>query len=69
MTTFRRLPYVMERTGLSRSSIYLRIKQSSFPEPVSLGSRAVGWIDAEIEQWIEDRINASRPSQNVTRSK
>lgn len=55
-----RLPLVMARTGLSRSSVYLRIAQGEFPKPISLGARAVGWIDAEIEQWLRVRIAASR---------
>ena len=42
-----RLPTVKQRCGLSRSTIYLRITQGAFPKPVSLGPRAVGWIEAE----------------------
>ena len=59
-TSILRLPAVKSRTGLSRSSIYLRIKLGTFPEPISLGARAVGWIESEIQEWVEDRIEASR---------
>ena len=55
-----RLPAVKARTGLSRSTIYLRISDGSFPASISLGGRAVGWIEAEIQGWLEDRIQASR---------
>ncbi len=55
-----RLPAVKARTGLSRSTIYLRISEDRFPSPISLGGRAVGWIEAEIQEWLEDRIQASR---------
>ena len=55
-----RLPLVRERTGLSRSSIYLRISQGRFPRPVSLGERAVGWLESEITEWLNRRIEASR---------
>ncbi len=55
-----RLPVVMFRTGLSRSSIYDRIKKSEFPEQINLGPRAVGWVAGEIEEWIQSRIDASR---------
>lgn len=55
-----RLPAVIARTGLSRSSLYLRISQGTFPKPISLGGRAVGWPDFDITEWIEDRIQASR---------
>ena len=59
-TTILRLPNVKARTGLSRSTIYLRISQGKFPAPVSLGSRAVGWIEAEINDWLQSQIDASR---------
>ena len=53
-----RLPTVKARTGLSRSTIYLRISENLFPKPVSLGGRAVGWIESEIDDWLSsaDRI-------------
>ena len=59
-TRFLRLPEVMERTGLSRSTIYVRLAEGRFPRPVALGGRAVGWIEAEIEEWVAERIAESR---------
>ena len=55
-----RLPEVLARTGLSRSTIYVRLDQGRFPRPVSLGGRAVGWIEAEVDEWIRERIDESR---------
>ena len=55
-----RLPAVRARTGLARSTIYLRIAQGDFPKPVALGERAVGWIEAEVDAWLRERIDASR---------
>lgn len=55
-----RLPAVKARTGLSRSTIYLRVSDGSFPRPVSLGARAVGWIESDVEGWICRRIEQSR---------
>ena len=55
-----RLPVVKARTGLSKSTLYLRISQGRFPRAVSLGGRAVGWIEAEVDNWIEQRIAACR---------
>ncbi len=57
---FLRLPEVLVRTGLSRSTIYVRLDQGRFPRPVSLGARAVGWIESEVDEWIRERIVASR---------
>jgi prophage regulatory protein len=58
--TILRLPAVKTATGLSRSTIYLRVAKGTFPEPVSLGGRAVGWVEAEVQEWIQRRIDASR---------
>ena len=55
-----RLSAVQERSGLSRSTIYLRIKQNRFPKPICLGGRAVGWLDVEIDEWVNQQIKASR---------
>lgn len=59
-TSILRLPAVKARTGLSRSTIYLRVAEGTFPKAVSLGGRAVGWVEAEIQQWLEQQIAASR---------
>ena len=58
--TILRLPAVIKRTGLSRSSIYLRIKKGEFPASISLGARAVGWIEEDIDSWLEKQIELSR---------
>jgi prophage regulatory protein len=55
-----RLPEVKTRTGLSRSTIYLRVAEGTFPEPIKLGDRAVGWLESEVEAWLQKLIEASR---------
>jgi prophage regulatory protein len=60
VTSILRLPAVKARTGLSRSTIYLRISEGGFPKPVSLGGRAVGWVEAEINDWLNQQIEHSR---------
>lgn len=55
-----RLPEVIKRTGYSRSAIYLKTSSGSFPKPIMLGERAVGWLENDIDQWIEARIQQSR---------
>lgn len=54
-----RLPVVIERVSLSRTTIYSRIKEGTFPKPIHLGIRAVGWLESDINEWIEQRINES----------
>ena len=59
-TRILRLPEVISRVGLKRASIYQYISIGAFPRSVSLGPRAVGWIEREIEDWLAERINDSR---------
>ena len=55
-----RLPDVLSRTGLSRSSIYAAIGRREFPASIPLGARAVGWLESDIDCWLESRISLSR---------
>ena len=61
--TMLRLPAVKACTGLSRSTIYLRVAEGTFPKPVSLGGRAVGWLEGEVQEWLQRRIDASRKAK------
>jgi prophage regulatory protein len=63
--TILRLPAVKARTGLSRSTIYLRVSQGTFPRPVRLGGRAVGWLEAEVQDWLQRQIEASRKASRA----
>jgi len=51
---------VESRTGLSRSSLYTYIAKGTFPAPIRLGERAVGWTEESISRWLESRVEASR---------
>jgi prophage regulatory protein len=53
--TILRLTEVLQRTGLSRSTLCNRIATRQFPHQVSLGGRAVGWVRREVENWIDER--------------
>jgi len=57
-----RLPDVIRKTGLSRSQIYRLIDIGLFPGQVHLGERTTAWIEAEIEQWLMERISRARAS-------
>ena len=60
---------VEARTGLSRSTIYSKLKRNpkrpsdfdpTFPVPISIGAKAVGWIESELDAWLVAQINKSR---------
>lgn len=59
-TTIIRRKQVEALTGLSRSTIYHRISQGTFPSKISLGARAVGWVESEINEWLHHQIELSR---------
>lgn len=50
-----RLNEVIERTSLSRSTLYAYMNKGLFPKPVKLGLRAVGWYASEVNDWIVSR--------------
>jgi prophage regulatory protein len=54
---------VQQRTGLSRSTLYLYIKEGTFPASVSLGPRAVGWLESDVSDWISARVKIARQCQ------
>ncbi len=62
-----RLPEVMAQTGLSRSAIYERIVALSprFPQPVNIGPRAIGFLESEIQTWIQERVAESRMTNRI----
>ena len=60
---------VEKRIGLSRSSIYLHMSQGNFPKPIKLGGSAtegktaVGWLEHEIDEWLQQQIDSSRTAK------
>lgn len=65
MQNILRLPTVKQRTGLSRSTIYSLISKGNFPKQIKLGERAVGWLNDDINNWIDEQINASRSGKSL----
>lgn len=51
-----RRPEVEKLTGLARSTIYNRMEQGTFPKPVPLGGRLVGWLESDVDKWITERM-------------
>ena len=50
-----KLPAVIERTALSRSSIYAMMDRGEFPRPIRLTRKAVAWPEESIEDWLDSR--------------
>lgn len=58
ITKILRLPDVMSRLRMSRSSIYAKIQRGEFPRPVELGPNSRGWVEAEITEWLASKLAA-----------
>lgn len=55
-----RVPEVLRRIGLSRTTMYELIKEGRFPDKIIISSRSVAFVESEIDAWIEQTILASR---------
>ena len=53
-----RMPAVIERCGLSRTTIYMRIAIGTFPKQIPVGPRVSAWLESEIEAWIDECVQA-----------
>jgi prophage regulatory protein len=53
---FIRIKEVLDRTGLSRSVLYAKLADQTFPRSLSLSGSSVAWLESEIQEWIESRI-------------
>lgn len=58
--TLIRLPEVQRRTGYSKAWIYRLMSQKRFPTSVKIGTRAIAFVESEIDEWINTRIEESR---------
>lgn len=54
---------VIEKTTLGRSTLYTYMRDGKFPPSVRLGDRHVGWVEAEVDGWLQARINARHAVQ------
>lgn len=66
-----RLKALQARIGLGRSAIYYLMDEqhslfdAQFPRSIKLGAHAVGWIESEVEAWLEYRVTATRIGHQV----
>jgi prophage regulatory protein len=54
---FLKLKEVIEKTALSRSNIYRKMDDGCFPKSISLGDRAVAWLESEVDEWMKDCLS------------
>jgi prophage regulatory protein len=59
-TRLIRLPELLQRVPLSRSTIYLMASKGEFPAPVKIGPRAVAWSEASVDEWAKAKIGSPR---------
>lgn len=51
-----RLPEVLLRTGKRRTSLLQAVRRGDFPRPIHLGPRAIGFVESEVDAWIDARM-------------
>ncbi|WP_339677944.1 AlpA family transcriptional regulator [uncultured Zhongshania sp.] len=51
-----RMPQVIDRVGLSKSSIYELIAKGRFPVQIKLSARSCGWLESDIDVWIAQKL-------------
>jgi len=66
-TEFLRLPSVLRRTGLGRSTIYRLMADEKFPAPVKLSGRAIGWRQSDLDRWSNELPTMAHRAARVTR--
>ncbi|MCM7774980.1 AlpA family transcriptional regulator [Enterobacter asburiae] len=57
---FLRMSEIMRRTGYGKAWIYRLISQGKFPRPIKIGTRAIAFVESEVDDWINQRIEDSR---------
>ena len=58
-----RIAAVLERTGLGRRTLYSEISAGRFPRPIQLTARNVGWLETDVDRWIQERVQAARDQE------
>ena len=61
-----RFPEVSARTGVSRSRLYNAMADGTFPDSIAIGERAIGWVEAEVDAWIDACIDRSRKERELS---
>lgn len=63
-----KLKEVMEKTGLGRTKVYELQAEGRFPKSISLDGRAVGWLENEVEDWLQERVDVRNAAMNRQRN-
>ena len=56
---------VLSVTKMSKASVYRRVADGSFPQPVRVGPRSIRFVEAEVEDWLTELANGSRLKANL----
>ena len=57
---FLRIPEIVHRTGMSRTTIYDRINEGKFPKQIPLGSNLVVWLESDVQKWMQEQVDKGR---------
>jgi len=57
-------PNVFHQTGLSRTTIWRKIRANEFPSPIQISPGRVGWIAEEVNTWVQSQIDAASRAED-----
>ena len=60
MARILRIPIVLERLGIGRSTLYEMQARGEFPQSIPIGTRSVGFLESDVNEWIEARARRAR---------
>jgi len=60
-----RLPEVCRLTGIGRSQLYAMARDGRFPTPIKISERCSAWSEADVREWIAERIAAAKAAKKV----
>ena len=63
MAKILRVPQVLDRLGIGRSTLYEWMARDAFPRSIPLGERSIGWLESDVDEWIEARARRARGVQ------
>ena len=63
MAKILRIPVVLDRIGIGRSTLYELLAKGDFPASIPLGARSVGFLESDVDEWVEARVRRARGVQ------
>ena len=61
-----RIKEVCQKVGLSRPSVLRKSREGTFPARINVGARAIGFIEEEVEEWLQEQAKKRKPTKAIS---